>query len=494
MTKTAITPTRTENYPEWYLEVIKAAELAENSPVRGCMIIRPWGYAIWENIQSVLDKQFKATGHENAYFPLLIPLSYFEKEAAHVEGFAKECAVVTHTRLQAGTEPGTLIPGGALEEPFVIRPTSETIIGEYMSRHVQSHRDLPLKLNQWANVMRWELRTRLFLRSSEFLWQEGHTAHATEQEAREETLQMLDVYVNFIQDYLAVPVIKGEKTASERFPGASNTYTVESMMQDKKALQAGTSHFLGQNFAKASGIKFTNHEGVEQLAWTTSWGVTTRLIGALIMTHSDDDGFVLPPRIAPAHIVIMPIYRSNDERTEVLAYCQHLRESLQSMHYHENHLRVILDDSENRGKAWTHIKRGVPVRLEIGPRDIANDHVFMARRDHAANQKTSIDRKTFLNNIMTLLDEMQDHLFKKAVKMRHDHTREIHSLDDFKQFFANDGGFALCYAVDEPIVEEHIKPLSVSARCLPLDQQGGMGICIFTGKQTNQRVIFAKAY
>jgi prolyl-tRNA synthetase len=306
--KTAITPTREEDYPEWYQQVVKAADLAEISPVRGCMVIKPWGYAIWENIQRTLDRMFKDTGHENAYFPLFIPLSYLEKEAEHVEGFAKECAVVTHHRLEAGPGGG-LVPTGKLEEPLVIRPTSETIIGAMYAKWVQSYRDLPILINQWANVVRWELRTRMFLRTTEFLWQEGHTAHATDAEAMEETLKILDLYATFAQDYMAMPVIKGEKTASERFPGAVNTYSIEAMMQDRKALQAGTSHFLGQNFSRAQEIKFLNQEGKETFAWTTSWGVSTRLVGALIMTHSDDDGLVLPPRLAPAHVVILPIFR-----------------------------------------------------------------------------------------------------------------------------------------------------------------------------------------
>lgn len=321
--KTAISPTRAENYPEWYQEVINASDLAENSPVRGCMVIKPWGYAIWELMQQILDEAFKRTGHVNAYFPLLIPLSYLEKEAEHVEGFAKECAIVTHTKLEE--KDGKLVPTSELEEPLIIRPTSETIIGECYSRWVQSYRDLPILINQWANVMRWEMRTRLFLRTSEFLWQEGHTVHATAEEAKAETRKMLDVYANFAEQYMAMPVTRGLKTPDEKFPGAVDTYTIEAMMQDLRALQAGTSHFLGQNFAKASNIKFTNKNDREEFAWTTSWGVTTRLIGALVMTHSDDDGLVLPPKLAPTQIVILPIYKNDEQKKIVLEYCRELK-------------------------------------------------------------------------------------------------------------------------------------------------------------------------
>src|SRR3990167_2988901 len=341
-TKTAITPTRAEDYPEWYQQVIKAADLAEVSPVRGCMIIKHWGYAIWENIQRELDQDFKATGHKNLYFPLLIPLSFMQKEAEHVEGFAKECAVVTHTRL-VKDDSGKLVPGSPLEEPYIIRPTSETIIGDAFSRWIQSYRDLPLLVNQWANIVRWEMRTRLFLRTTEFLWQEGHTAHATADEAMQESLKMLNVYAQFAEDYMAMPVIKGEKSESERFPGAVNTYCIESMMQDRKAVQAGTSHFLGQHFSRGFNIKYLSVEGKEEFAWTTSWGMSTRLIGGLIMTHSDDNGLVLPPRLAPSHVVILPIIHKEEDRAGIMAYCDELARELRAVQYHERRIHVEVD-------------------------------------------------------------------------------------------------------------------------------------------------------
>src|SRR3984957_11078295 len=329
--QTAIHPTREENYPEWFQEVIRVSELAEHSPVRGCMVIKPWGYAIWENMQRILDGMFKATGHVNAYFPLFIPLSFLEKEAGHIEGFAKECAVVTHHRLEKGKD-GKLVPAGELEEPLIVRPTSETIIGAMYAKWVESYRDLPILINQWANVVRWEMRTRMFLRTTEFLWQEGHTAHSTEAEAREETMRMLDVYVNFVEKYIALPVIKGEKTPAEKFPGAVNTYCIETMAQDRKALQGGTSHFLGQNFPKASDIKFRDVDGEVRYAWTTSWGATTRLIGAMVMAHSDDDGLILPPRVASSHLVILPVIHKEETKTEVLSYCHSLAGQLRHLH------------------------------------------------------------------------------------------------------------------------------------------------------------------
>src|SRR5262245_28428169 len=341
--KNAISPTREEDYPEWYQQVVRAADMAEMSPVRGCMVIKPWGYAVWENIQRSLDRMFKDTGHQNAYFPLFIPLSYLEKEAEHVEGFAKECAVVTHHRLEAGPDGG-LVPTGKLEEPLVVRPTSETIIGAMYAKWVQSYRDLPILINQWANVVRWELRTRMFLRTTEFLWQEGHTAHATDIEAMEEMLKILHLYADFAENWMAMPVIKGEKTAGERFPGAVRTYSIEAMMQDRKALQAGTSHFLGQNFAKAQEIKFQDQNGREVFAWTTSWGVSTRLVGGLIMTHSDDDGLVLPPRLAPVHVVILPIYRNDEEKKLVLEFADRVKREVSAQQYDDRPIQVKIDD------------------------------------------------------------------------------------------------------------------------------------------------------
>jgi prolyl-tRNA synthetase len=506
--KNAISPTREEDYPEWYQQVIKAADLAEISPVRGCMVIKPWGYAIWENIQRHLDRMFKETGHQNAYFPLFIPLSYLEKEAEHVEGFAKECAVVTHHRLEASPEGG-LRPTGELEEPLIVRPTSETIIGAMYAKWVQSYRDLPILINQWANVVRWELRTRMFLRTTEFLWQEGHTAHATKEEAVEETLKMLDVYATFAQDYMAMPVIKGEKTAGEKFPGAADTYTIEAMMQDRKALQAGTSHFLGQNFSKAQDIKFLSSEGRQEYCWTTSWGVTTRLVGALVMTHSDDDGLVLPPRLAPAQVVIMPIFRTDEERATVMAYCHNLEQDLKRQPYDGEPVRVLIDTRDIRGgdKAWQHIKRGVPVRLEIGPRDVAGEAVFMARRDKPASEKAGVPRGEFVAGIGNLLGEIQDALYRRALELRSANTRTIDSRDEFIGYFTpkNEdkpeihGGFALCHWADDPAVKQLLADLKVTIRCIPLpgqvaDVDDKPGKCIFTDKSSSQRAVFAKAY
>lgn len=500
MANTAITPTRSENYPEWYQEVIKAADMAENSPVRGCMVIKPWGYAIWENMQKVLDGKFKETGHVNAYFPLLIPLSFLEQEAEHVEGFAKECAVVTHHRLKGGPD-GKLVPDGKLEEPLIIRPTSETIIGHMYAKWVKSYRDLPILMNQWCNVMRWELRTRLFLRTAEFLWQEGHTVHATAKEAQEETLRMLDVYADFAQNYMAMPVIKGMKTPDERFPGAVDTYTIEAMMQDRKALQAGTSHFLGQNFAKASGIKYLSAEGKEEIAWTTSWGVSTRLIGGLIMSHSDDDGLVLPPKLAPLQVVIMPIYRNDDERATVLESVRALEKEIRSQRYADQPIAVKVDDRDLRGgeKAWQYIKQGVPVRIEVGPRDIAKGEVFVGRRDKGVKDKAGMARTAFVQNLPQLLEEIQQNIFQKAKTLRDNNTKKIQSLKEFEEFFGGDaesqaGGFAAVHWNEAAIGHEILARLKVTPRCIPLDAPKEEGVCIFTGKPSQRRVIFAKAY
>ena len=496
--KNAISPTRAENYPEWYQQVVKAADLAENSDVRGCMVIKPWGYAIWENIQQQLDAMFKATGHENAYFPLFIPMSFLEKEAEHVEGFAKECAVVTHHRLesdgQGGLQPA---PSAKLEEPLIVRPTSETIIGATFARWVESYRDLPILINQWANVVRWELRTRMFLRTTEFLWQEGHTVHATEEEARDETRLMLDVYADFAEQFMAMPVIKGEKTEGERFPGAVATYSIETLMQDNKALQAGTSHFLGQNFAKAQEIKFQNQEGQEVYAWTTSWGVSTRLVGGLIMTHSDDDGLVLPPKLAPAHVVILPIYKTDEERVEVLAYCESLKEELITQNYHGEPVRVRIDDRDIRGgeKKWQWVKKGVPLRVDVGPRDVAGHEVFVSRRD-VGGKGQGTARNAFVGNISSTLAEIQQALFDRAAKLRDEATVRIDSLAEFEKFFAegSPGGLAYCHFVDGPELEAKLKSLKVTARCVPLAGDDETGTCIFSGAKSSRRGVFARAY
>ncbi|MEN9946427.1 MAG: Proline--tRNA ligase [Pseudomonadota bacterium] len=499
MQKTAITPTREQNYPEWYQQVISAADLAENSAVRGCMVIKPWGYAIWELMQQDLDKRFKKTGHVNAYFPLLIPLSYLEKEAEHVEGFAKECAVVTHHRLVADEENGGLKPDGELEEPLIIRPTSETIIGESFAKWIKSYRDLPLLINQWANVMRWEMRTRLFLRTSEFLWQEGHTAHADADQALLETKLILDLYADFAEQVLAMPVIKGEKPCFERFPGAVSTYCIEAMMQDCKALQAGTSHFLGQNFAKSSGIQYQNKEGELEHAWTTSWGVSTRLIGGLIMTHSDDNGLVLPPRIAPQQFVIQPIYRNEEQQQIVLNYCQKLKTDLEQQSFAGNEIRVLIDDRDIAGgsKSWEWIKKGVPFRIEVGMRDIEKNSLMLAPRDSIGN-KQAISRDDLIQNAVTLLMTMQDNLFNKARQFRDSKIYSINSLSEFTQFFAGelniDSGFASAYACDEVQIEQFIKPLKVTARCMPLAENQETGVCIFTGNTNAKKMIFAKSY
>jgi prolyl-tRNA synthetase len=501
--KTAITPTREENYPEWYQQVVKAADLAESSDVRGCMVIKPWGYAIWENIQRRLDAMFKATGHENAYFPLFIPMSFLEKEAEHVEGFAKECAVVTHHRLEPDGKGGLRpAPSAQLEEPLIVRPTSETIIGATFARWVQSYRDLPILINQWANVVRWELRTRMFLRTAEFLWQEGHTVHATAEEAERETRQMLDVYAEFAEGSMAMPVIKGEKTAGERFPGAVSTYSIEAMMQDRKALQSGTSHFLGQNFAKAQGIKFQNEAGELQYAWTTSWGVSTRLIGGLIMSHSDDDGLVLPPKLAPAHVVIMPIAKSDDDRGMVLEFCDALRTELQHQQYEGEPVRVRIDNRDSRDRKWQWVKRGVPIRLEIGPRDIADGTLMPARRD-SAEKPTKVGRDEFVANIGKLLTDIQQSLFDRAFKLREQATVKIDSLAEFEKFFTPKdaenpeihGGLAYSHFVDNtPEMNEKLKELKVTVRCIPIDAPEEPGKCIFTGQPSNRRAVFAKAY
>jgi prolyl-tRNA synthetase len=502
-TSTAISPTRDEDYAEWYQQVVKASDLAEKSAVRGCMVIKPWGYAVWENIMRTADAMFKETGVQNAYFPLFIPLSFLEKEAEHVEGFAKECAVVTHHRLEKGPQGG-LVPAGPLTEPLVVRPTSETIIGDSFSRWVSSYRDLPLLINQWANVVRWEMRTRTFLRTSEFLWQEGHTVHATRLEAEERTRMMLDVYTRLAENYLAMPVIPGVKSDSERFPGAVDTFCIEAMMQDRKALQAGTSHFLGQNFARGSNIRFQTADKIEEFAWTTSWGVSTRLIGGLIMTHGDDDGIILPPRIAPAHIVLLPIIRKEKDRAEVMAYVKRLSDELGALRFDDQSVRVKIDDREGGGaRGWEWIKKGIPIRVEIGPRDMADDAVFFARRDRSHREKTSMKRETFINGVAGILDEIQKNLFDRAAAFLKENTHRIDSRDDFYAFFTPKdmekpeihGGFASSHWCTDPACEESIREdLSVTIRCIPLSAEIEKGRCIQCGKESNRRVIFAKAY
>ncbi|MCG8524918.1 MAG: proline--tRNA ligase [Opitutales bacterium] len=494
--KNAVSPTRSEDFPQWYQQVIKVAELAENSPVRGCMVIKPWGYSIWELMQKELDQMFKDTGHENAYFPLFIPKSYIEKEAEHVEGFAKECAVVTHSRLVDDGEGG-LKPGSPLEEPLIVRPTSETIIGEVYADWVQSYRDLPLLINQWANVVRWEMRTRIFLRTAEFLWQEGHTVHATSEEAVDETIQMLNVYANFAENYMAMPVIKGEKTEGERFPGAVNTYCIEAMMQDGKALQAGTSHFLGQNFAKSCGIKYLSKEGSEELAWTTSWGVSTRLIGGLIMTHSDDDGLVLPPRLAPKQIVITPVIPKEEQREAVMPYCDKLFDQLKALNYAGSPVRVKLDDRDMRGgeKAWHWIKKGVPMRIEVGPRDVESGKVVMLRRDKGPKDKLFLTVEELVAQATSILQDIQDAILRKATEFRDSKTTQIATKEEFEKCFSvDDTGFAVGYWAGDPELEDKLsKDYKTTVRCV-LMEDFEAGKCIFTGASTTKKAVFAKAY
>ena len=502
--KTAITPRREEDFPEWYQQVIRAAELAEPSDVRGCMVIRPWGYAIWENMQRQLDAMFKATGHRNAYFPLFIPLSYFEKEAAHVEGFAKECAVVTHSRLEVNAE-GKMVPASPLSEPLVVRPTSETIIGATYAKWVQSYRDLPILINQWANVVRWEMRPRLFLRTTEFLWQEGHTVHETEAEAREETKRMLDVYETFVREFLAIPVFSGEKSERERFPGAVQTLCIEAMVQDRKAIQAGTSHFLGQNFSRASGIQFQTRDGKQEFAWTTSWGMSTRLVGTLIMAHSDDDGLVLPPRIAATHVVVIPITPKDETRAAVNAAAETLAADLRARLYRGAPIEVEVDRRDFGGgiKNWEWIKKGVPIRVEIGPRDLESGTVAVTRRDQPVKSKEFLPAAEFASRAAEMLDAIQQNLLERAQQFRDAHTRVINSKEDFYDFFTPKnpakpelhGGFALAHWNGSSEVEEQIKQdLKVTIRCIPFTDQPEPGTCLFTGEPSAQRVVWAKSY
>lgn len=498
MSKTAITPTRSENYAEWYQQVVKEGQMAETSSVRGCMIIKPWGYALWENMQRVLDGMFKATGHKNAYFPIFIPLNLMSKEAEHVDGFAKECAVVTHHRLEQGPD-GKLHPAGELEEPYIVRPTSEMIINETFSKWVQSYRDLPLLINQWSNVVRWEMRTRLFMRTSEFLWQEGHTVHATSEEAEAEARQMLDIYTDFMENWLATPVIKGIKSESETFPGAVRTYTAEAMMQDKKALQNGTSHFLGQNFAKAADISFLDKDGQQKHAWTTSWGVSTRMIGGLIMCHADDDGLVMPPKVAPAHVAILPILKNKETDEQVLAYAEKIKASLEKVTYHGRQIEVELDDTDRAGKKWHWIKKGVPVRIEVGAREMEEGTLTYFCRDQEHTNKHTIPADELPNDIDMILDGIQAAIFAKAKNFMEANMHHPETHAGFYALFGENGqqGFALCpwdgtVETEDKVQEE----LGVTIRCLPLtgqDEAEGK-TCIISGKPAKHMAIFAKAY
>ncbi|MDE0859544.1 MAG: proline--tRNA ligase [Akkermansiaceae bacterium] len=500
--KNAISPTRSENFPEWYQQVVRNADLAENSETRGCMVIKPWGFAIWEAIQRDLDGRFKATGHENAYFPLLIPLSYLEKEAEHAEGFATECAVVTHHRLETVKDENgktKMIPKGKLAEPYVIRPTSETIIGAAFSRWVESYRDLPLLINQWANVMRWEMRPRLFLRTAEFLWQEGHTAHETKEEAIVETKMIHQLYSDVLRDLLAIPVVMGEKTEAERFPGAEMTFTIEAMVQDKKAIQAGTSHYLGQKFAKAQDISFVDRDNKEQHVHTTSWGVSTRLVGTLIMAHSDDDGLVLPPRVAPQQIVIVPVTPKPESRDAIIGACQSLATRLREQSYGGEQLRVKVDDRDLGGgiKKWEWVKKGVPLRVEIGPRDLEERKVCLQRRDQAPNQKSFLDKEDFLRDVVDTLDEVHQSLLEKARTLRDENIAESADLAAFESHWSTeDPGWLLTpWAGTREEEEELSKKHKITVRCLPLDkQEEAEAPCVLTGKPTKTRALWGRSY
>lgn len=485
--------TRAEDYSKWYNELVIKADLAENSGVRGCMVIKPYGYAIWERMQAELDRMFKETGHQNAYFPLFIPKSYFSKEASHVDGFAKECAVVTHYRLKNAEDGSGIVvdPDAKLEEELIVRPTSETIIWDTYRKWIQSYRDLPLLINQWANVVRWEMRTRLFLRTAEFLWQEGHTAHATKEEAIAEAEQMMNVYAEFAENYMAIPVIKGTKTESERFAGALETYCIEALMQDGKALQAGTSHFLGQNFAKAFDVKFAAKDGSLDYVWATSWGVSTRLMGALVMTHSDDNGLVLPPNLAPDQVVIVPIYRKDEEFEAVNEVALDLMKKLRA-----KGIRVKYDNRDTHKPGWKFNEyelKGVPVRLAIGPKDVEKGTVELARRDTL--QKEFIDKEKVVGRVISLMNEIQETLFQKAVSYRSEHTTEVASYEEFKSVLNGKGGFVLAHWDGTSETEERIKnETKATIRCIPLEGDNASGTCIFTGKPSERKVLFAKAY
>ncbi|HQI45170.1 MAG TPA: proline--tRNA ligase [Bacteroidales bacterium] len=485
--------TREENYSQWYNDIVIKAGLAENSAVRGCMVIKPYGYAIWEKMQAALDKMFKDTGHQNAYFPIFIPKSFFSKEASHVEGFAKECAVVTHYRLKNSPDgKGVVVDETAkLEEELIVRPTSETIIWDSYRNWIQSYRDLPILINQWANVVRWEMRTRLFLRTAEFLWQEGHTAHETKEEAIQETEQMLNVYANFAESFMALPVIKGVKSENERFAGALETYCVEALMQDGKALQAGTSHFLGQNFAKAFDVKFASKQGTLDYVWATSWGVSTRLIGALIMSHSDDNGLVLPPKLAPIQVVIVPIYKNTDQLKEISARVEIIKKEIESFE-----ITVKYDDRDTFKPGWKFAEyefKGVPVRIAIGPRDLEQGTIEVARRDtleKSTYQQTDIGIK--INN---LLIQIQENLYEKALSFRELNTHKANTWDEFKAMLEDKGGFISAHWDGTKETEEAIKnETKATIRCIPLNNVKENGLCIYSGKPSTQRVLFARAY
>jgi prolyl-tRNA synthetase len=489
--KTAIRPTRAENYAEWYQAVVKAAELAEAAPVRGCMVIKPWGYALWEQIQGPLDSMLKQAGYQNFYCPLFIPVSFLEREAAQVEGFAKECAVVTHHRLVADAQ-GKLVPDGPLEEPLIVRPTSETIINEMMAKWIQSYRDLPLLLNQWANVVRWELRPRMFLRTAEFLWHEAHTAHADAADAAAAVVVARQVYATFLQEYLAIPAVMGEKPESERFPGALHTYTFEAMMQDGKALQACTVHFLGQNFAKAFDIKFLDAAGQEALAWTTSWGLTTRTIGALIMTHGDDDGLCLPPKIAPLQVVILPLIHAEQDKEALLAYASMLQQRLQALG-----LRVTVDTSEGRAgdKAWRWVKRGVPLRVELGKRELEQGQVCYSQRHLAYGTRVVEPLEAFITALPGLLQQMQVYYYERALSFQKQHTQVVTSLEALYAAFQTGSGFVIAPWGGDADSEARLKQeLQVTARCLPDSFAGQRGTCIFTAQPGAVYTLFARAY
>jgi prolyl-tRNA synthetase len=485
--------TRDEDYSKWYNELVVKADLAENSGVRGCMVIKPYGFAIWEKIQAELDRMFKETGHQNAYFPLFIPKSYFSREASHVDGFAKECAVVTHYRLKTDESGKEIVvdPEAKLEEELIVRPTSETIIWDTYRKWIQSYRDLPILVNQWANVVRWEMRTRLFLRTTEFLWQEGHTAHATEEEAIAEAELMMNVYADFVENFMAVPVIKGLKSESERFAGALETYCIEALMQDGKALQAGTSHFLGQNFAKAFDVKFATKDGGQEFVWATSWGVSTRLMGALVMTHSDDNGLVLPPNLAPDQVVIVPIYRNDEQFAAVSEVANNLMKELRA-----KGLRVKFDNRDTHKPGWKFNEyelKGVPVRVAIGPKDVEKGTFEIARRDTLEKEFVNTDQ--VVSRIEGLMQEIQENLYKRALNFQQENTTEVATYDEFKKVLDNKGGFVLAHWDGTEATEERIKnETKATIRCIPLDDNIEAGSCMVTGNPSPRRVLFARAY